>query len=244
MNLVYFVLFPLFGGWAKKPYKNLLSQYGVVACFSGHHHRTLGSNGLFGSVPNFRSGSASQSTYLIVEQLVDRLDIYTVRENNWSNGNRVHSIALPSPILPGINKIVTTLNNSSVVQSTGLSNNNVFLGSYNQWNAQKWNFEYNQSKQAYIIRNGYNSNLVLAWNDEGGSRNVFATPFVQAYDEHYWIASPFPSQNGYVLANKKNPNLVLNVYNSDTSQGTNISVHPRHDSNTSARNQTFLIQRI
>ncbi|EOP90168.1 hypothetical protein IGM_02219, partial [Bacillus cereus HuB4-4] len=64
-------------------YITLFQQYGVVVTFDGHEHKKLGKYDSGSRIPNFRSGSASQRTYLILEQYTDRLEIYTVRENNW-----------------------------------------------------------------------------------------------------------------------------------------------------------------
>ncbi|MGE6619909.1 metallophosphoesterase [Bacillus mycoides] len=219
-------------------YQNLLNQYGVVACFSGHYHLTLGRSGSFGGIPNFRSGSASQRTYLILEQYVNRLEIYTVRDNNWRNRQLVHTIFTP---ISGNHTIVSAISiwPTTKVLDRDPNNNNIHLWKYEGQNNAQWNFRYEQSKDAYVIRNISNQNLVLAWNDQGGSKNVFANPFVPTYEEHYWIIEPF--QNGYVFKNKKQPNLVLSVDNTGVPNGTNISVRERLPVNTSLKDQTFLI---
>ncbi|QWH75522.1 hypothetical protein EXW59_01285 (plasmid) [Bacillus mycoides] len=208
-------------------YANLLRQYGVSAVFSGHYHTSLGNDGLVGSsIPAFISGSASQRTYLILEHYADRLEIYTVHENNWRNRRQlVHTIPISTqlPIFSGHYQIVTALNNSSVLDLNGP--NNVTLWSNNRGNNQQWNFIYDQFKKAYRIVSVSNPNLVLAWNDSGGSRNVFATPFNSGYDEHFWIIER--GDNGFIFRNRKNSNLVLDVYNANTNNGTNIQVHER-----------------
>ncbi|PER38810.1 two domain protein [Bacillus thuringiensis] len=150
------------------------------------------------------------------------------------------TIALNFPgTLSGDFQIVTALNSSSVLDLNGP--NNVTLWSNNQGDHQRWNFTYNQSKKAYAIRSVSNPSLVLAWNVPSTNRNVFATSGPHL-DEHYWIVEPF--QNGYVFKNKRDTDLVLDVVESGTGLGTNIVVHDRHPSNTTARNQTFFIRPI
>lgn len=223
-------------------YANLLRQYGVSSVFSGHYHTSLGNDGLVGSsIPAFISGSASQRTYLILEQYRNRLEIYTVRDNNWRHIRQlVHTIPVYTPI-SGNHTIVSAISiwPTTKVLDRDPNNNNIHLWKYESQNNAQWNFRYDQSKDAYVIRNISNQNLVLAWNANGNSRNVFATPFVSSYDEHYWIIESF--QNGYVFKNKKQPNLVLTVDNSQVPNGTNISVQERLPVNTSLQDQTFLV---
>ncbi|QWI47261.1 metallophosphoesterase [Bacillus mycoides] len=222
------------------PYINLLDQYNVVVCFSGHYHSTHGRSGSFGNAPNFRSGSASYRTYLILEQYRNRLEIYTVRDNNWRNRQLVYTIPIYTPI-SGNHTIVSAISiwPTTKVLDRDPNNNNIHLWKYEGQNNAQWNFTYDQFKNAYVIRNISNQNLVLAWNANGNSRNVFATPFVSSYDEHYWIIESF--QNGYVFKNKKQPNLVLTVENSLVPNGTNVSVQERLSVNTSLKDQTFLV---
>ncbi|MGE7877926.1 metallophosphoesterase [Peribacillus muralis] len=218
------------GGPSEK-FKKLLKDYGVAAVFCGHYHKNCGEYttsyaNYFGGIPVFLSGSASQSKYLILEQFSDRLDIYAIADNDWKNKkSKLSSINVPEPPrFNGNHQIVTTLNNSSVLDLNGPDN--VTLWRNNGGNNQKWMFVYDLTKQAYRIYSVSNSRLALAWNDFQGSRNVFATPFVQEYDEHYWIVEPF--SNGYLFKNKKDPNLVLDVHEGKTGDGTNIKVHERH----------------
>ncbi|QWI47137.1 RICIN domain-containing protein [Bacillus mycoides] len=216
-------------------YRVLFQNYGVVAIFSGHFHQSYGRQGSVGNIPHFRSGSASQRTYLILEQYIDRLDIYAVSCNNWRNRQLVHRIPISTqlPIFSGYYQIVTALNNSSVLDLNDRDTlNNVTLWSNNGGNNQKWNFRYDQPRQSYQIYSVSNPNLVLAWNDSGGSRNVFATPFM-GYDEHFWIIER--GDNGFIFRNRKNSNLVLDVYNANTNLGTNIQVHERQPTGSGFR---------
>ncbi|OUB80914.1 RICIN domain-containing protein [Bacillus wiedmannii] len=226
-------------------YITLFRQYGVAAVFSGHIHTSYGRAGSVGNIPHFRSGSTALSTYLILEQYTDRLEIYSVSCNNWRVGRREHTISLhPPSFVPDPNsryQIVTALNNSSALDMNP-NNNNVHLWRYEGQNNAQWRFTYDQSRSSYVIRNVSNQNLVLAWNVPSTNNNVFATPFVPNNDEHYWIIEPF--QDGYIFKNKRDESLVLDVVGSSTGNGTNIVVHNRHSLNTTARNQTFFIRRI
>ncbi|OUB73463.1 hypothetical protein BK744_16145 [Bacillus thuringiensis serovar zhaodongensis] len=210
-------------------YEQLLQNYGVTAVFSGHIHTSLGTNRCVGNIPAFISGSASQRTYLILEQYTDRLEIYTVRNNDWRNRELVRTIPISTqlPIFSGRYQIVTALNDSSVLDLNNMGNpNNVTLWSNNSGNNQKWDFNLNGPTQAYSIRSVSNPNLVLAWNDYQNSRNVFATPFISGHDEHLWVLER--GDIGFIFRNGKNRNLVLDVQNGNTSNGTNIQVHERH----------------
>ncbi|QWH64335.1 hypothetical protein EXW39_30370 (plasmid) [Bacillus mycoides] len=224
-------------------YANLLRQYGVSAVFSGHYHTSLGNDGFVGSsIPAFISGSASQRTYLILEQFSDRLDIYSVRNNDWRNNRQlIRSIDIPSyPEYGGRYHIVTALNDSSLIDMNQ-NDYNIRLWSNTGGANQLWVFQ-DSGRGDYRIQSLSNPSKVLAWNAIPGSSEVFATPFNVNYDEHYWILERF--QNGFIFKNRKNPNLVLDVNNSHTTNGTNISVNQRHSLNTTERNQTFLLRKI
>ncbi|MBK3496392.1 phosphatidylinositol-specific phospholipase C domain-containing protein [Viridibacillus sp. YIM B01967] len=133
-----------------------------------------------------------------------------------------------SRVLDGIYQIVTAVNNTSVLDLNGP--NNVTLWSNNQGAHQKWKFVYDKQKSAYQIYSVSNPNLVLAWNDYQGSINVFGTPNQQK-EEHYWILDHVGS-NYYIIKNKKNPKLVLDVNNADPNNGSNIKVNQQHSLNS------------
>lgn len=225
-------------------YIELLESYGVTAVFSGHIHTSLGSNGSVGNIPAFISGSASQRTYLILERFLDRLDIYTVRCNDWRKGKLVHTIPLPTelPIFSGRYRIVTALNNSSVVDMDPTSCGSFSICNVHLWQSanvqqQLWDFRYDASKQAYQISTpARNFNNALAWNAPNPTidRNVINAPFNSSYDEHYWIIER--GNNGFIFRNKRNPNLVLDVQNTNTANGTNIVVQQLHPATSMYRN--------
>ncbi|MGE6553347.1 phosphatidylinositol-specific phospholipase C domain-containing protein [Bacillus mycoides] len=140
----------------------------------------------------------------------------------------------PANRLFGTYKIVTTLNNRSLVDLSQNSrdNHNVHLWEdVNQRNAH-WDFSFNQQRNAYVIRNSLNSNRVLS-----GPQNVFGYP-LGPYNDQFWIVEP--NQNGYIFRNFRNQNLVLDVSNSNTANGTNIQVQTFNGSAA----QRFRLQRV
>ncbi|EOO23403.1 hypothetical protein ICM_05621 [Bacillus cereus BAG1X2-3] len=144
-------------------------------------------------------------------------------------------------IIPGNYQIVTSLNNSSVVD-LHVDTNNVTLWSDNERTSQFWGFTYDQSRNAYVIRSVRNTDLVLAWNVPSIDRNVFATPFVPDRDEYYWMIERF--EGGYILKNMGNPNFLLTAYPEGTANGTNITVNQRHNVNNSYKfGQIFFLRR-
>ena len=136
----------------------------------------------------------------------------------------------------GIYQMVSALNNSSVID-LNQSNNNIILHHNKNGNNQKWKLVYDSNKSAYQIKNIANENLVLAWNDFGGSNNVFATPNRQ-YEEHYWIVED-AGYGYFYLKNKKNSKY-LDVTGSGTANGTNVIVY----NFTGNNNQKFKLQKL
>ncbi|MDG0876097.1 metallophosphoesterase [Paenibacillus thiaminolyticus] len=216
-------------GGPNQRFIDLLEEYDVKAVFAGHYHKSLGTysaSKFFGKVPVFLSGSASQSTYLIVEYDFDTMNVYKVTNNNWEEKKLVKSIKLNNGN-SNTYKIVTALNDSSVVDMSLQKNGDVHLWKYDGALNQKWKLINDETKKAYQFKNMYDESLVLAWNDYMGSRNVFATPN-QGKDEHYWLLED--TGDGYhILKNKKYPYFVLDVDMADTDNGTNIKVNEQHD---------------
>ncbi|TPG68526.1 hypothetical protein EEL31_08345 [Brevibacillus laterosporus] len=243
--------------WAGGPnqrFKNLLKDYGVAAVFCGHYHFNCGDytnnssySQYFGDIPVFLSGSASQRTYLILEHHFEtkfnsKLNIYSVRSNNWRERTLEKSIVIPVSV-PGVFKIVTTLNNSRALHK--MPDNNVVLWEKNYPGAsvhQKWEFVYDLSKKAYQIKYNQESNLVLAWNVPD-AHNVFATPNQQK-EEHYWILEYLEEEDSYIIKNKRDPKYVLDVDGGTAYNGTNIKVELQHDLNSPYINaQKFKLER-
>ncbi|OUB55610.1 metallophosphoesterase [Bacillus thuringiensis] len=235
-------------------YAQLLQNYGVTAVFSGHYHTSLGTNGSVGNIPAFISGSASQRTYLILEQFLDRLDIYTVRCNGWRNHRqlvRTIPLSMELPIFSGRYKIVTALNNSSVVNMDPNNCNNFNICNVNLWqnsdvSQQLWDFRYDSSKQAYQISTpARNFNNALAWNapNPATDRDVIVAPFHSNYDEHYWVIER--GNSGFIFRNKRNPNLVMDVQDARTANGTNIKVNQLHPTTSVFRSaQEFHLRKM
>nr|AJW76687.1 insecticidal crystal protein 6 [Bacillus thuringiensis] len=140
----------------------------------------------------------------------------------------------------GVYNIVSALNNKSVINMSTISYNNVDH-KVNLWektntNNQNWAFIYDKNKKAYQIENLFFPGLVLAWNNYGDSNVAFAT-LNKKYAEHYWILQA-AGNNYFYLVNMKNTNLVLDVSNSNNSNGTNVIVHQKNG----GTNQKFSIQ--
>ncbi|AFU17013.1 putative two domain protein (plasmid) [Bacillus thuringiensis MC28] len=135
-------------------------------------------------------------------------------------------------------KIVTSLNNRSLVDMDLGGNSIVHLwDDVNQRNAQ-WEFIYSQQRNAYIIRNLSNRNLVLSM-DYPRTNQVFAYTF-HADDAQFWILEP--NQGGYIIRSVRNRNLVLDVSggNPNPTNGTRIIVFPFSNGN----NQRFRLARV
>ncbi|MBY7110669.1 phosphatidylinositol-specific phospholipase C domain-containing protein [Bacillus sp. 17RED48] len=135
-------------------------------------------------------------------------------------------------------KIVTSLNNRSLVDMNLSGNSIVHLwDDVNQRNAQ-WEFIYSQQRNAYIIRNLSNRNLVLSM-DYPHTNQVFAYTF-HADDAQFWILEP--NQGGYIFRSLRNRNLVLDVSggNPNPPNGTRIIVFPFSNGN----NQRFRLARV
>lgn len=99
--------------------------------------------------------------------------------------------------------------NPSIVVDRNISRkDNITLYPNRGNNNQKWKFVYDYNKNAYQIKSLENENMILAWNDYGGSKNVFATPNFHKW-EHYWILKKDEPSGAYQLLNYKNRNLAL-----------------------------------
>lgn len=137
--------------------------------------------------------------------------------------------------------IASKIDNNKVLDvNNDISHNDVTIWAKQDGNNQKWKFVYNAQKNAYKIISKINENNVLAWNDyfaAGDGRNVFITPF-EDKNEHYWVLEDLGDKT-YILKNYKDLNLVLDLYNSDLSNRTNIQVH----TNKNTENQKFKLIR-
>lgn len=134
-------------------------------------------------------------------------------------------------------KIVSKLNNSKVLNLHigGIDPTNVTIWDNANVTQQKWKFEYNSSKNAFRIRNSYN-NGSLAWNLHN-STNVYALGGGEV-NSQYWVLEHV-GDGYYIFKNYHNKNMVLDLYNSDTRNASNIQVFERHNGN----NQKFKLVR-
>ncbi|QHZ50946.1 putative mucin/carbohydrate-binding domain-containing protein [Paenibacillus larvae] len=135
-------------------------------------------------------------------------------------------------------QIVTALNDKSVVDMSLETYGNVHLWEYHGGLNQKWRFIYDETKDAYQIKSVYDKDLVLAWNAIPNSKQVFATPN-QYKEEHYWLLEA-TGDGYYFVKNKKNPNLVLDVADSKTANGSEIIVYKQNN----GKNQKFKLRKV
>ncbi|PES30627.1 RICIN domain-containing protein [Bacillus cereus] len=132
-------------------------------------------------------------------------------------------------------KIVTALDNESVV---GKSEKFVKLTKNKETADQGWEFVYDVKKDAYQIKSASDKELVLTWTDEDFIR---VNPN-ESKDEQYWVLED--DNDGCVfIHNKKNYNLVLDVDEANTNEGTRIKVTEKHkDPSLPIKAQKFKLQ--
>lgn len=103
---------------------------------------------------------------------------------------------------------------------------NITMWQRNNGNNQAWILDYDHDVHAYKIRSKVNRNIILAWNDYRGSKNVFATQD-QSKQEHYWILEE--KQGGYIFHNFKDPSLILTTTAPDQPyNGLNLIVRVKY----------------
>lgn len=138
------------------------------------------------------------------------------------------NLILQEPTLNGIYKIKSALNDTSGVDVAISSsrNKNVHLYNDNTTKRHRWNFQYDRSLNAYQIYSLEYSKEVLTWDTLSSSNNVVVT--INEYkEEQYWILEDI-GNDYYIIKNKKNPKLVLNVTKGGTSNYTNINIDNRN----------------
>lgn len=236
-------------GGPNERFIKLLKEYNVKAVFCGHYHTKLGLKNLYGNyfgndIPVFLSGSASQKSYLILEQTRTELLVYSVEDNNWRKGKLEKSIEYKSNLKEEY-EIITALDNNKAVDVDITNNYYTMLWDRNDSYRQRWIFEYIEPKKAYKIKSYYSRDTcsafggsILAWNDFKNSRAVFVTCDTDR-DEHYWELEEL-GDGYYIIKNKKNSNLVLDVTYSNTHNGNSVKVHERNGTMA----QKFLLRRI
>ncbi|SQC85148.1 hemagglutinin component HA33 [Clostridium perfringens] len=142
-----------------------------------------------------------------------------------------------SSLTDGEWEIVSKLNNNKVLNLNigGIDPSNVTIWDNANVTQQKWKFEYNSSKNAFRIKNSYN-NGSLEWNASSNT-NVHALGSGDV-NEQYWLLE-YVGDGYYIFKNYHNPNMVLDLYNSDTRNASNIQVFRRNNGD----NQKFKLVR-
>ncbi|MGN4669561.1 RICIN domain-containing protein [Bacillus cereus group sp. MYBK234-1] len=131
--------------------------------------------------------------------------------------------------MDGTYKIASKLDPNKVLDMSMGADRNATLWTYHSGVNQQWELKYVADKQAYQIENQHWQHNILAWNKYNGSQQVFATENKQK-DEHYWTLED--AGDGYFLIkNLSDPNMVLDVSNSNTTDGTQLQVYKKNGSN-------------
>ncbi|PQQ47537.1 insecticidal delta-endotoxin Cry8Ea1 family protein [Bacillus thuringiensis] len=126
--------------------------------------------------------------------------------------------------LRGTYQIVTSLNNSSVID-LNVTTNDITLYENHHGENQEWNFEYDSNKNAYQIKSMWNNNYVLTWNGSGDKKNIVGDSNTNR-DEQYWVVERKAEK--YIISNKKAPSLVLDVDDSHIDNGTIVKAFKRN----------------
>ncbi|WP_170953276.1 TULIP family P47-like protein [Bacillus thuringiensis] len=150
---------------------------------------------------------------------------------------------------PNIFRIVTSLNDTSVVDLSSEKPGDVHLWKNHGGNNQKWKFIYDEKEEKYLIESMTNENLLLAWNGSHYPRKVVVRekPAYKPYPaECYWTLSSLGGDY-YEIINKGQKvylddyiPLWLDVDHSGTTNGTRITVH---ESN-STKAQRFKLKKV
>ncbi|MGG5305415.1 hypothetical protein IGJ83_000048 [Enterococcus pernyi] len=105
----------------------------------------------------------------------------------------------------------------------------------------RFEFFYNQSKNAYLI-NEIPPNATLRWTGGLGLGNLqFDSSEGFMDDSYYWIIERVG--NAYLLRNKKDPTMVWDVHNYQTTVGGRIKLEKEHSPSSPQREaQLFLLR--
>ncbi|MDY7965379.1 phosphatidylinositol-specific phospholipase C domain-containing protein [Bacillus thuringiensis] len=138
------------------------------------------------------------------------------------------------PQFPMHSQIVTALNNRSVLDVNEGTNNVTLWSNHGAFN-QRWNIL--NVGDGYHIASVSNPNLLLTANLHGlPNFNVYVAPHWGSTEQR-WIIEEF-FENQYIIKNRANPNMVLDVAGGQTNNGANLIVYPRRNST----NQRFFIR--
>ncbi|CBZ02673.1 hemagglutinin [Clostridium botulinum] len=125
-------------------------------------------------------------------------------------------------------KISPILASNKVVQQVAMTDLNVNLYTWNNDRNQKWTIRYNEEKAAYQFFNEILSNGVLTWIfSNGNTVRVYSND--QNNDAQYWLINPVPdTYETYTITNLRDKTKALDLYNSQTANGTDIQVFNYH----------------
>ncbi|KIS21660.1 RICIN domain-containing protein [Clostridium botulinum] len=125
-------------------------------------------------------------------------------------------------------KISPILASNKVVQQVAMTDLNVNLYTWNNDRNQKWTIRYNEEKAAYQFFNKILSNGVLTWIfSNGNTVRVYSND--QNNDAQYWLINPVPdTYETYTITNLRDKTKALDLYNSQTANGTDIQVFNYH----------------
>ncbi|MGN2371486.1 RICIN domain-containing protein [Clostridium cagae] len=125
-------------------------------------------------------------------------------------------------------KISPILDLSKVVQQVAMTDLSVNLYTWDYGRNQKWTIRYNKEKSAYQFFNTILSNGVLTWISSNGN-TVRVSSSAQNNDAQYWLIKPVSNAyETYTITNLHDTTKVLDLYNSQTANGTTIQVFNYH----------------
>lgn len=182
------------------------------------------------------SSARKQSNVLNVDANYSNISV-TNNKNNKKQEFKFVKVDEKVSLLDGQWRIVSKINNNKSlnVHIGGSDPNNVTIWDNADVSQQKWTFEYDSSKKAYLIKNNY-TNLYLSWTPNGSTTNVRTSGRYQ--NGAYWVLE-YVGDGYYIFKNYHNQNMVLDLTQSNTGNGSNIIVFKNNGGN----NQKFKIVR-
>lgn len=187
-----------------------------------------GNNTLWNIEPNPLTKNSVMASYVNNEKAIDvpesaavngaKLIVYP-RHNYVNQRFFISESRLGEPVY-----IVSSLNSSKVISSRS-ENNDVIIYQKDNGPWQVFSFIRCDEKGSNVfqIENVY-TGLILAWNAVTSKQVFFHRN--EYKDEHYWVLEE--SGDGYIFANYKDRNLVLDVSDAKTDNGTVLQIIPRN----------------
>ena len=182
------------------------------------------------------SSARNPSKFLNLDASYTNISVANER-NNIKQQFKFVKVGEKKSLSDGHWRIVSKLDNNKTL--------NVDIGGRDPWNVtiwdnanvsqQQWEFEYDYSKGAYRIKDKY-YNLYLSWDPSGLSTSVRSMGGY--HTGAYWVLE-YVGDGYYIFKNYHNQNMVLDLTNSNTKNGSNIIVNQKSNSN----NQKFRIFR-